>query len=460
MNSIMNRIMNYKLNLSKKELKELIILILIRYLYLFLTVNVLKDLWYVGSGTYGIDFNINKDIIASITFLFITFYYVKYKNQSMFINVFLNIIYILYFIPLNASFSINNMSIMYYISSNLYFGFIFFLLTNIKLNKKKNPETNWNFADNKYLRLFFFILCIMFIIYKLFYNGFSLNLTLNSDLIYSNRAEYTTFLDTISGSFISYFISILKNLISYVAPIYLFISLEKKRLVPTIVSFICLLSIFSVSSSKNTIFFIIIVIIIYIMQKLNILDKINEIFDIGMLLFLLICVLLFFMGKNFLYILIIRRIMYIPAWLNSIYYDYFISASPVCWSQDTFILQNILPSAYDTSPLNIISNIYFNGEIPSPNTGMFAEAIMHFHYIGIFIYPILIYVLIKASDFIYSFYTNPIKVIIAIKLVLQITNVSIVRTDFILSYVCFSILLFIIPLIYIKFKKGEKLCLK
>ena len=449
--------MFFKIDLSKKLCSELIILILIRYLYLFLTVNILKDLWYIGSGKYGINFNIYKDILASIVFVFMTVYFCEKmgKNKSSFISMLLNILYVIYFIPLNTSFSVNNMSIAYFISSHVYLFLILYLLSSARFNKNTYKAKSKNFSDNRCLRLIFLILCIMFIIYKISYNGLSFNLTTNSDLIYSNRAEYADYLQSMSGLFISYFISILQNLISYVAPVYLLISLEKKRIIPIIVSVICILSIFSVSSSKNTIFIMIVVFVIYILYKYCDTININKIFNIGVLIFLSICLFLYFTGNTTLYILIIRRIMYVPAWLNTIYFDYFLSASPVLWSSDTFILQNIIPSSYDQSVLNIINNIYFNGKVPSPNTGMFAEAIMHFHYIGVVVYPFLIYVLCKVSDYIYNNYSEPIKLIVVIKLVVQMTNIPIVRTDFILSYVLFTGLLFIIPLFSGKLNRQE-----
>ena len=136
--------------------------------------------------------------------------------------------------------------------------------------------------------------------------------------------------------------------------------------------------------------------------------------------------------------------MYLPAWLNTLYFDFFSVNASVCWTQDVFILQRILTPVYEVSPIKIISEAYFRGQIPSPNTGMFAEAITHFGTIGIFIYPILITLMLKFSNSVYRKHESFIACAVAVKLLLQITNVSMVRTDFVLSFFLFTILLWLL----------------
>ena len=59
-------------------------LLLIKYLYVFLTVNILEPYWVPGAGSYRIDFAPSKEIIASIVFIAITLIYVLRQGKSIF----------------------------------------------------------------------------------------------------------------------------------------------------------------------------------------------------------------------------------------------------------------------------------------------------------------------------------------------------------------------------------------
>ena len=110
----------------------------------------------------------------------------------------------------------------------------------------------------------------------------------------------------------------------------------------------------------------------------------------------------------------------------------------------------ILPAQYPQGILNSINNHFYQGYVPSPNTGLFAEAYMHFGDFGIVIYPMLLTYLFKISQKTLSFYGNELTILVAVKLVLQLTNVPIVRTDFVLSFVLFVLVIRILPRVVLK----------
>ena len=103
----------------------------------------------------------------------------------------------------------------------------------------------------------------------------------------------------------------------------------------------------------------------------------------------------------------------------------------------------------------MISKTYYNGEIPSPNTGLFAEVFMHFKYLGIIIYFFLYTLFFKVANIIYKQFGALIEIIVAIKLAMALTNVPITRTDFVLSFVFVTLLLWICQNIKIKRKNGR-----
>ena len=149
-------------------------------------------------------------------------------------------------------------------------------------------------------------------------------------------------------------------------------------------------------------------------------------------------------GKSTIFTILVRREMYLPAWLNTIYYDYFSVHDKILWSQNTFILQNLIQGEYTQSPLEIISQVYFGGQIPSPNTGMFAEAYMNFGVFGNLIYPGLLTGLITFSSSVYEKYGSAINILMAVLLLLQLINIPMVRTDFVLSYTLFTVIMWLL----------------
>lgn len=426
----------------------------IKYLYVILALLVLKDSWYVGSGSYEIDFVFWKELLASAVFLGITLVHLKFEPKAYFPKSLLHILYVLYYIPVNCSFALNNQSTGFFFLSNLYFLLLilsvyffsgFFSGKLDKLRPRSTPEKQ-SLINDKGLNWFCAIICCVFVLYKLCYNGLSFSVSIDSTNVYENRSEYQSFLDAISGTSLAYVISLLKNLIAYVAPFYMLVCLLRRNFIGAGLSLLTILSSYSMSSGKSTLFFIAIVAGVYLLRRWKLCRHFNRIFDLGILLLSVLCLgeHLFLHSDRF-YTVILRRLMYLPAWINTMYYDYFMEHGMVWWSQNTFLLQNLIPDVYDVSPLTIISNVYFQGEVPSPNTGLMAEAIMHAGILGVFLYPPILGLMVALSGKVLKQYGPAVQLLIAAKLALNLTNVPITRTDFVLSYFAFIVLLLVIP---------------
>lgn len=429
--------------------RQAAIMLLTRYLYIFLTISLLGKAWYQGSGSYQIAFSWEKEVFASLAFLLELGVLLKRRVRDEFSKTVLHLLFTMYYMPLNAAFSLNDESYLFFALSNVYFLLLILLLSSrvrwVRRKKKAQPtvaDGGKGFFYNNVTRIVFFLLCVIYIVYKISYNGFSVSLSMVSDLVYGNRAAYQESLDAMSGSFASYALALLRNIVEYVAPVYLFISLQRKKAFPIAVSLLCILSMYSVSSGKGMLFFVVILFFIFYCYKKGILSNFEKIFDYCFLALLVLCLVeMLIFGKSVLYTYLIRRELYLPAWLNTLYFDYFSVNPKIMWSQNTFLLQNLLPDVYDRSPLEIINATYFAGSVPSPNTGMFAEAVMHFGVVGVFVYPFLLNVLIKKAGKVYMGCGEGLCMMMAAKLVLSLTNVPIVRTDFVLSFVMFTVIL-------------------
>ena len=439
------------------------LLVAIKYLYMFLCVSILKDLWYVGYGSYGIDFCFWKEIIATSAFLLVVVQYFRREIRDVFADSLMYILLILYYIPLNSAFAINNESFLFFLCSNAYF---WLLIVAVRwgvdwmrryplLQKKCGPGEGSLWADRNVM-VCCMVICCLFIGYKLMYNGLSLSVSMESSEVYAERAEYVAFLDDISGTLPSYLLSILRNVVSFAAPFYLMTSLMGKKWKHAALALGCILSQYSVSAGKGTLVFIVIILFLYLCDYLNLQKYFKRIFEVGMLALMCVCVLEHILfGSDRIFTLLIRRMLYYPAWLATMYFEYFVEHGPVLLTQNVFLLQNIFEPAYDTSPLTLISQVYFAGEVPSPNSGLFAEAAMHFSVAGTVVFPVILSVVLGIAVWIFRDYGVIIQLFMAIKLALQLQNVPLTRTDSVLSYFVFAFLLLVLPAGRMKMMKDK-----
>lgn len=428
-----------------KYLFGIVSLLLLRYLYIFLVVNMLEDAWYSGTGGYGISFNLEKELVSvtvyfGIVLVFARLYSMQKTSFSQNIAV---LLMILYFMPLSCSFSLNNLSCIYFFSTTLFTALVLFLLCRTKKTSAADFNVSGveSFKINKTINIVCVILCIILIIYKLSYNGLDFNLSLNSEDVYSNRADYAEYRSAISGSVFAYFLVILLNICEYVAPIYCYLSIKQKNYFGAALALIAIVSSFSLASGKGGLLFLGVLVLVLFADKLHIkLDNPSILITSAVMALFIVAVIDFlFIHSNLLFSSIIRRVMYIPAWMGTFYYDFFTSNLPLLFSDSAIGLQMIMPAQYEGGVLNLISQTYFQGTVPSPNTGLFAEAIMQLGYLGVAIFPFVISAILRSCGSVYEKMGKGIALLVATKAAIQLMNVPILRTDFVLSFVLLAV---------------------
>lgn len=433
--------------------------ILIKIIYDFLSYNILNNLWYQGYGSYGINFNLFKEIISICALIGISVIYSRFSKINRFSNVLIHTLFLIYYIPINSSFSLQNLPIQYFILVNLYFVLLIILtLEKIQINNrkviikekiKKTVVVQQN--SIKKIQLILILICLSCIIYKLFYNGFAVPFSMLNESLYESRAIYVDSMNAISGTVSGYMVSLILNLSAYAVPIYIYFALQKRNYAFIILGLIALASLFSVIAGKGTLLFTIIVIGLYYCEKNNILKDFNRWSELILLFILIVCLTLYIFFDNYgLYFLVLRRAMFMPSWLNYLHYEYFSENYKIYLSQSTFLLQNIIPSNYSSPPITIISREYFASLIPSPNTGLFADAYINFGLCGVLIYPFIIGKIAAFSETVYGSYSRSIEILVAIKFAIDLTNVQLFRTDFVLSFFLMTTIMWLI--IKIKFK--------
>lgn len=79
-----------------------------------------------------------------------------------------------------------------------------------------------------------------------------------------------------------------------------------------------------------------------------------------------------------------------PQYLSHAYYEFFNTHDKVWLTRDFFQLEKLVrmvyPGSYEHGAVTVISENCFPG-IPSPNTGLFAEAFLQMGYWGIIVFP-------------------------------------------------------------------------
>ena len=153
-------------------------------------------------------------------------------------------------------------------------------------------------------------------------------------------------------------------------------------------------------------------------------------------------------GKAYLYTFIVRRVLYMPTYLNKIYYDFFLVNPKTWFTQDCFFLQNVFSrlfgSSYNTGLYRIISINCFRGLIPSPNNGLFSEAFPQMGYLGIFVFPFIYYFIIGFVGRISSNYGKGASAVVMAKLSLIMLSTSILASGRLVGIIVFWFITYLI----------------
>ena len=255
-----------------------------------------------------------------------------------------------------------------------------------------------------------FVICVLLIVYKISYNGISFSLSIEGSDVYESRDLYLERTSQYRGSLIGYVTYFLK-LFAVPATIFLlFTGLKYKKAHMIIVSILSAISNYSLNSNKGTLFFIFIVFVVFFLERKSIIKYASILIPLA-----LCFALLFSIFSNSLYFIIIRRTMYVPAWLDTMYFEFFTDNNLILWTQDAVPFKWFLPDIHTKPYLQMISDEYFFGEMPSPNTGLFSEAFLNFVYLGILFYPILLSLLFKLFSVAYDSFGHGISFCLQLK---------------------------------------------
>lgn len=286
------------------------------------------------------------------------------------------------FVPNTSLIALKETSYKFMIEYFFYWFIIleaYILLPSIKI-KNINKELS---SKTKTIMIFIFSITVVFISAK--YTGF--NITLDLDNVYDLRMEARNF----------HIPTILRYLLAesrIIIPIFIVQSLKNKKYFIGITLVIIELINFGIDGTKSVLFGLVLAIITF-KVKLN--KKNIALIPSIMTIYALLssCIMVFFNDISL--VSYLRRMIYLPAYLNQVYYKFF-SLNQADFFRQSFLRYLGFESPYKSDIPFIIGEIYSGKLNVSANNGLFSDAYANMGFLGILVMPIVLVLIMRLFD--------------------------------------------------------------
>lgn len=393
-------------NLKNHNLFYIFSLIIIRLLYDYVCYKYIYELMYIAyDKRYHFDFT--RYVISFLLYFFSIFTLPNKIFKSEHVSAcIIFCLYLIFYMPTLSYFVVDKKLDYYFlILVSVYWFLIVLLYKSLKFYNWKPPLIYDNYQN------LFLILFVIISIFTYKFNGFSVSFDFEQVYeIRDNNRNLPTLVGWIKQGF---------NVIGSVSIIYFY----QARKYPLVLLVIILQLLFFSMGMDKAILACLLIALGSLFIKFKSLSKIL-IYSIMGCLIIPFIEYTFFKSTYFVFF-IIRRTFLMPAWMTSLYYDFFMNHDKIWLTSDVFVISKFFPSIYKDGVLHEINYHYFSGSMDSPNTGMFAEAFMHMGPIGILIFPFIIIYLLKAMD--------------------RITRYFSIKAKFVFSF-CFSSFMLSVPI--------------
>lgn len=386
---------------EKKSIISFLLYILLYRLTLDFSYSKIVSLLYAYQGFENNFTIVNEAASLIILFGFSTIAYYFYENvDNKASNEILLLLFLMSFVPFTSMFGFGAFAPGFIISNILFWLFLILFVTIPikKISMQIYNEVVLKFGEQKLrneTRIKFltigFGLVVIFI--SGVYTGFRFNFSLAN--VYDLRSEAR-------GYNLPVLLAYIFSWTRTVNPIFIAYYLHKKYWGWVIFCFIVQLLNFGIDGSKTTLFLALFAIVVnltpgFTLQSLNKwivkgffgLSFLTTIFYIGfsdLISFSVWPVSLF-----------VRRVLYLPVYLGSNYFDFFTSHTPDYFRQSFMRLFGFVSPYDDLSYM--IGEIYFH-TVTSANNGLIADAITNMGIAGIVLSPMLYAVVLRVLNFV------------------------------------------------------------
>lgn len=388
---------------SKRNFFLLTFLVVIKFSYIYLNVLMLPDLWQTFDFDRKID--LTNILFEMVFYLICLGVYSKFYRRGNAICFLMTVLFCIYFIPINSTMSLSSYSIEYFVSVNIYCILLFYLLGKLAQKSEKEERILGGFFDNSKglltaFRVVTIVTCFLTFGYVYIISG-EINFTkVFQEETYDVRAQLADFYMDNTDGMLAYMMLIWSAFYSMVLIIGLYLAIVYKHYLDSLLILITYFALYTLSMEKSLLMKPIIAIFISFMVRKKKLNQVSELFIGGFVLLMIISIIEYIVAKeSVIYTLIIRRIAYMPSYLTHVYYDFFNAHDKVWFTRDVFQLDKIVnliySGRYSTGIVQTIAEEVYGGGIPSPNTGLFAEAFAQAGYLGVLIFPPIVVLAFK-----------------------------------------------------------------
>ncbi|MDL1967372.1 MAG: hypothetical protein LWW97_02190 [Deltaproteobacteria bacterium] len=155
---------------------------------------------------------------------------------------------------------------------------------------------------------------------------------------------------------------------------------------------------FALTNHKGPLFYPFLVLGIYFVMSSN-RRLIQQLLLAGYILVILVSLADFYIGdsNNIVGSLFLRRVYFVPAHLNFVYYDFFSTHQHVILAQSKLTF-GLVEYPYELDSSHLIGYHYYNNELTGANTGWLGTGYMHAGFAGMIFYAFLVGLLLSMVD--------------------------------------------------------------
>ena len=313
-------------------------------------------------------------------------YYNKSRKLSLQILFWL---FIISFLPFTSLVAFGMFSYGFVFTNFVYWVALFFfvnIFSSVKSGKKEFKIGNIPLLQEKQIQIIALISfgIVLFISWR--YTHFRINFNLMN--VYDLRNEAATYkLPILIDYMFSWSRMINSVLIAYF--------IRKHKWIWATFSFLVQMLNFGIDVSKTTFFLAIFAIIISLLPQ-KLLNDINSETLVVFPLIICICIIAFDVFGNIMPIsLFVRRVLYVPSYIQSMYFDFFANNTPD-YFRLSFLRYFGAKSSYSNIPY-MIAKLYFNANM-SANNGLISDAMANLGFLGIIIMPAFIAFVFRLLD--------------------------------------------------------------
>lgn len=350
--------------------------------------SILKARYYFDV-TYNFEFNIIK-YIAGFLWVLLLFFMIRHdeKRPSTF---FLQLQYFISIIPITIIYSFSNENTLYYITICTSFAvaeIIVFITSNCELKNYKI----FKLLDKKFFtRLVVYTLYLITIIVYIGIvakNGLFTLEALNIYNVYEVRAQFSL------NKYIGYLFSWQYTVIN---PFFTIVFLKRNKKIKAFIFILLQFLAYLYAAQKTILFIIPLILIIYFFAKIK---HFSSIVYSGLTILVVfsvaLCNKIGLLSTAF--DLFIRRVLFVPANLKFIYYDFFSNNAHIGFAGTLIGKFLNIEFPYEGSLGKIISSVYFNKPDMNSNTGFLAEGYYRFGLFGCIIALVIFALLLLIID--------------------------------------------------------------